>query len=138
MKKNMKRIVAILLLVVLAFSIFSVVTAAAPITDPLDGVAATSSDASTKVRGVGNTVIGVVQVIGVVVAVVMLIFLGIKYVIGSTEDKANIKKSVAIYIVGAIFILSAVAILGVVRTMGDAVTTASTEIVDISIVEKLA
>lgn len=47
---------------------------------------------------------GIIQVVGTMVAVGMLGVLGIKYVLGSAEQKAEYKKSMIPYIIGAILI----------------------------------
>ena len=52
----------------------------------------------------GEKIFTVVQVVGIIVSVVMLISLGIKYMLGSVEEKADYKNSLKPYIIGA-FIL---------------------------------
>ena len=48
----------------------------------------------TKTKTVMATAVRVVQIVGVAVAVIMLVVLGIKYVSASPSEKADIKKSV--------------------------------------------
>ena len=47
-----------------------------------------------------SKILGVIQVIGVVISVVMLIAIGIKYMVGSVEEKAEYKSSLKPYIIG--------------------------------------
>ena len=66
------------------------------ITKPTDG----------KIEAIGGKVIGIIQVFGNVIAVGMLVILGIKYMLGSAEDKAEYKKSMIPYLIGAILIFA--------------------------------
>lgn len=61
-----------------------------------------------SVEDVGNVAVGVVQVIGTFVAVGTLMILGIKYMLGSTEEKASYKKSMLPYLIGAILVFGSV------------------------------
>ena len=71
---------------------------------------------STDIQDLGNKIIGILQTIGVVLSVVILVILGIKYMMGSAEEKAEYKKTMIPYIVGAAFIFLAPTIANVVYT----------------------
>ncbi len=60
-----------------------------------------------SVQNVGASITGIIRVIGTIVAVAMLIVLGIKYMMGSAEEKAEYKKTLFPYIVGAVLIFAA-------------------------------
>lgn len=53
---------------------------------------------------IGNRIVTVINVIGVILSVVILMIIGIKYMMGSIEEKATYKKSLLPYLIGA-FIL---------------------------------
>ena len=55
----------------------------------------------TEIKDLGNKVIGILQTVGVVLSVVILVILGIKYMMGSAEEKADYKKTMIPYIIGA-------------------------------------
>ena len=57
-------------------------------------------------RDFGNHILGIVVAIGVAVALVMIIANGIKYMTGSTADKADIKKHIIVYMFGAILLFA--------------------------------
>ena len=61
-----------------------------------------------------NQVLGIIQVIGTFIAVGTLMILGIKYMVGSAEERASYKKSMLPYIIGSVLIFSAVNITSVV------------------------
>lgn len=69
---------------------------------------------SATLKNTGNAVMKVISTIGVVISVVMLIVLGIKYMIGSTEEKAEYKKSLMPYAIGAALVFAAASIAQIV------------------------
>lgn len=66
----------------------------------LDDYKGTSSTSETLVSKASN-ILGIIQVVGIVVSVVMLMAIGIKYMLGSVEEKAEYKSSLKPYIIGA-------------------------------------
>ena len=81
---------------------------------PTDLKANTSATGTTEIQNFGGNIMGVINVVGVVVAVVILMVLGIKYMMGSAEEKAEYKKTMIPYIVGAVLIFGATTIANVV------------------------
>lgn len=73
------------------------------------------SSLGNNAKSASSTVVGVVQIVGVAVAVIMLIWLGVKYVSAAPNEKADIKKGAMIYVVGAAFILAASAFLSLIQ-----------------------
>ena len=78
--------------------------------DQLTGTPPTGTD----VQDFGNRIIGILQTIGIVLSVVILIILGIKYMMGSAEEKADYKKTMIPYVIGAVCIFMAPTIANVV------------------------
>ncbi len=62
---------------------------------------------STQIVDVGQNIIGILRTVGVVLSVIVLIILGIKYMMGSAEEKSEYKKTFIPYIVGAALIFAA-------------------------------
>lgn len=85
----------------------------------------TTSSAQNQVTDIGNQIIGILTTVGVVVAVVVLLILGIKYMMGSASEKAEYKKTMIPYLVGAILIFGASAITKVVVSIGQGITSGS-------------
>ena len=79
-------------------------------------VEAKPTSASTGIINGGNKVAGIVAAVGVSVALVILIWLGIKYIIASPSDKADIKKSAVAYIIGAVVLFAASGILALIAS----------------------
>lgn len=63
-----------------------------------------SASGYTEVAAKAGSILGVIQVIGSVLSVIILIVLGIKYMLGSVEEKASFKESLKPYIIG-VFLL---------------------------------
>ncbi len=56
---------------------------------------------STKFNNKLNNIFGIVRAIGIVISVVMLTAIGIKFMMGSVEEKAEYKQTLIPYVVGA-------------------------------------
>ena len=64
----------------------------------------------TGAEDTAKTIIGAIQWIGYAIAVGMLVFVGIKYVMASANEKADLKNSLIKYVIGAILIAGATTI----------------------------
>lgn len=69
------------------------------------------------ISGTVSNVIGVVTYICYAAAVVMLVYLGIKWITASPEAKADIKKGAIIYVIGAVLVFAAGLILNVIQNL---------------------
>lgn len=111
---------SVIIILIIIMTQVTVFAASAPTTSPGDtgGSSSSSSDLglgdlndykggkaeSPTLQNKANNILGLIQVVGVVVSVVMLMAIGIKYMLGSVEEKAEYKSSLMPYIIGA-FIL---------------------------------
>ncbi len=71
-----------------------------------------------------NQILGVIQSIGTFTAVGILMVLGIKYMVGSTEQRASYKRSFLPYVIGSVLIFGAVNITAVIYDGVNEATTA--------------
>ena len=112
MKKTIKIISAVLICI-------TVIMAASPVfalnTSEID--TDNSTVGSDKIKSVGSTIATILRNVGIVVAVVILMVLGLKYMMGSAEEKAEYKKTMIPYVVGAALLFGASAIAGEVVDM---------------------
>lgn len=65
----------------------------------------------------GNKVLGYIQAIGVITAVVMLIVMGIKYTTCTIGEKAQVKERLIPFLIGTVLIFGAVGILQAVKSL---------------------
>lgn len=75
--------------------------------DPSKFIGRTDSAATNAVTNFGNNILGIVSTGASVLAVIILIVLGVKYMMGSAEEKAEYKKTLLPYAIGAIFVFGA-------------------------------
>lgn len=119
MKKQVKVISVVLVILMILLSISSVVLAT-DLSGKIDQIGKGNPDASTdKVISLGQTIVTIMQTVGIVVAVVVLLVLGIKYMMGSAEEKAEYKKTMIPYVVGAVLIFAATTIVNVVYQLAN-------------------
>ena len=122
--KKIINIITIVLLILIIFSNFCQV------------FSATESDIRTyysgqksgmsgqdKVNKIINIIIGAIQVVGVFVAVAFLIFIGIKYMVAKKKKKADIKKHLVAYVVGAMVMFGTAGILEIIEIFADKATS---------------
>lgn len=111
MKKTMK-ILALALTVIIMMSVSTMVmaTTVTPNSIKID------QGNSAEISSIGGKIIGVIQVIGIIISVAILVVLGIKYMMGSAEEKAEYKKTLIPYFVGAILIFGASAFAQTIYT----------------------
>ncbi len=131
MLKNKKsiKVVSIILLVVILIGTFGSTVFAA------DGAGAVSNAANTAagttaassipnpttppitgdVNSAVQTILGIIQWGGIVAAVAVAMFIGIKYITASPEGKAEIKKTLGLYVAGVAILLSASGIVTFIK-----------------------
>ena len=114
---NKKVIIAITIVMVLLLSVTPYVLAAnqnGPISSSLP------NSGNAKVEKVYNAVSGVwgsVVLIVRILAFSAIIFAGVRYMFASSEDRADIKKSLIILVIGAIFVFGATTVVDIVRNI---------------------
>ena len=67
-----------------------------------------NTSGASSVESVGGKIVGIIQIVGTIAAVAMLMVLGIKYMMGSSEERAEYKKTLFPYVIGAVLIFAAV------------------------------
>lgn len=83
-----------------------------PISDPSTYKPSDNSGATEKTANIIGVLVGGVRAVGTVVAVIALTILGIKYMFGTTENKAKYKESMIPYIIGVVMLAVTINILG--------------------------
>lgn len=110
MKKSAKIITITMMIMMILLS--STMVFAAPDPSTYNGEGATMD--TKKIDTFGQNIISVISTIGSIASVIVLIVLGIKYMMGSAEEKAEYKKTMIPYIVGAVLIFASTTIVNVV------------------------
>lgn len=122
MKKSIKVISTLLLAIMLVTSIAGTVFADST-TDVLDKLKGDGKVEINSLTAVGNNVVTIINVVGIVIAVIILLIIGIKYMIGSASEKAEYKKTMIPYIVGAVLIFAGTSLVRVIYSLANSVST---------------
>ena len=85
--------------------------------DPSTITATTNATTSGELKTMAGKIIGAIQMVGSVIAVLVLVVIGVKYMVGSAEEKAEYKKTMIPYIVGAVLIFAASNVAGIIYDM---------------------
>ena len=98
-KKSIKVISIVILAIVLLMSIGSTVfaTTIPGITDPQTG----------ELNNTVGIILGIIRWGGIIIAVIMAMFIGIKYITSSPDGKAEVKKTAMYYVGGIVLLLAA-------------------------------
>lgn len=97
-----------ILISILCFAIVIALSATVLASDPFNRIEPNATgNATNSTYKIGNSILGVVQTVGIILSVGCLMVLGIKYMMGSAEEKAEYKKTFIPYIVGAVLLFAA-------------------------------
>ena len=108
MKKTVK-IMSVILVIIMALTSISTIAFA----DVKSDVKALGENATnSQVINFGKQIVPIVRAVGIIAAVVILMVVGIKYMMGSAEEKAEYKKTMPAYVIGAILVFAASQIIG--------------------------
>lgn len=61
---------------------------------------------NTKFINIGNIIIGTMRIVGTVIAVVILMAIGLKYMMGTAAERAEYKKTMIPYLIGAVMLFT--------------------------------
>lgn len=122
MKKSIKVISTLLLAIMLVTSIAGTVLAVDPNT-VLNGLNGNGDVQTNDLTKLGNNIVTIIQVVGIVIAVIVLLVIGIKYMMGSASEKAEYKKTMIPYIVGAVLIFAGTSLVRVIYSLSTSVST---------------
>lgn len=110
MNKYLKIIFVIILLLMLVINFYEIRAFGF---EDLDGTTVSNREA----KNIGNKLITVASTIGSIVSVIVLVVIGIKYMTGSLEEKAEYKSSLLPYFIGSIIVFAASTLAGYLYNM---------------------
>ena len=116
MKKTMKILTVLLLAIVLitfATNVFAVDSGAL---DPKN-ISATYGTSDGGLKDKAGKIMGMIRNIAAIAAVIIIMVLGVKYMLGSVEEKAEYKKSFMPLIIGIVLVVSATTIAAFIFNM---------------------
>lgn len=122
-KKLVKIFIVFLNLIILA-TIFSNIILAASVSD-FSGKSDMLGNANKSVVNILGTILEIVRIIGAAVALSMLMIIGVRYLLASAGDRADIKKYAMNYVIGAVILFGASGLLGLAKNFVDAAVPGS-------------
>lgn len=120
MKRNIFR-TTFLLLIMVSFILITTVNATSVIGELKNNIN-TGSNTVNTVFNTANTVLGVIEVAGTGIAIVMLLYLAIKYMMAAPDGKAEYKKTAIMYVIGAVVLFAAPKLVKLVMNLSQNVT----------------
>lgn len=117
---NKKSIRIISTLLTIAIVLMALASTSFALNNPADLKGNTANVNLNTIENTGSKIVGILRTVGMVVAVIIVMVLGIKYMMGSSEEKASYKKTMMPYIVGAVLLFGASTIAGMVFDFADA------------------
>ena len=103
MNKKVMKIMSVLMIVMMLVATVSPVFG---LYDP-ENIKNDQKLADDKVKTIGTAVLSVITTAGIAISVIVIAGLGIKYITGSAEEKAEYKKSLVPLLIGMVLLLGA-------------------------------
>ena len=124
MNRRKKIIVISIIFLILILSLLFITNAYAIDFEPNDWspTSTTTVTGGDRVLNIGNVIVGVVQTVASIASVGVLIVIGIKYMMGSAEEKAEYKKTALPYVIGAILTFGITNILAIIIDIANVFT----------------
>ena len=95
--KNMVKIMCILILISVFF---------------MTSICFARGATADKIKTAGDTILSAILWVGYAVALGMVVFIGIKYIMGSADGKANMKSAIVSWLIGAACVFMCTTIVG--------------------------
>lgn len=77
------------------------------------------STSASRIETATSKILTVISNVGIAVAVIMLAVLGIKYMLGSIEEKAEYKEGMIPYVIGAFILFGITSFVKILMAIGD-------------------
>lgn len=123
MKKSIKLIVTIVLALMLTFTFAQPIVFAEGVSDITNAIKTNTVDtSSTGANTVVSNIASWIWWISVVVAVLVLMYTGLKFIFASTQEKAEYKKSLVPIVVGVAVLVFATTIVNLLFSLGGTAT----------------
>lgn len=114
MKKIIKVIPIIMLAIMLLFTGAQQTVLAEDVSGITGAVNGKTSGAQGTMTDIASKVTGFIWVLSIIVAVVVVMYTGLKFIVGSTQEKAEYKKSLIPILVGVLLLVFATTIVNLI------------------------
>lgn len=121
---KLKKHIKILLILLLSVFLVSIIVNESFAVGSGDAITAMNNMANTdlkddtgKLGSIINAVIGLIQVAGTGISMIMVTVLGIRYLMAAPNDKADVKKQIVPLVIGAVILFAAVNLVDIIANM---------------------
>lgn len=127
MKKNIIKLMTIVIIVIVVSLLYSIISYNVEAAANFDPNPYTKSINNSETRGTdqianaGNIIIGLLRGAGTVLSVIVIAVIGIRYMLGSVEEKATYKQSMLPYLIGAILVFGITTVLPVIIAIANSI-----------------
>lgn len=117
----MKKCLSFLVFILLVFNFFIIIPQNSFATNDnfdfsrFDNTDYTNKKANKMTNNIMGTALKIIRTVATGIAVLMLTYIAIKYMLAAPSERADLKKSAMIYIVGAILVLGTQQLLAVIQ-----------------------
>lgn len=112
-----KIVLAVLIILILSCTLISLPALAESDnynTDAFEG--GKSGAAGNSIQNAAGSLLYIIKVVSVGIGLIMLTVLAMKYMLASAQERASIKQSAVVYIIGACVLFGAAGILNIIQT----------------------
>lgn len=111
MKKSLKIFAIIVMVIIMLFTTVSVCFAESSADSIISGISPDTSNINTSgMQTITGRVLGLLQVISALLAVILIAYLGFKMLLGSANEKADVQKQFIPLIIGVVIVFAATSI----------------------------
>ena len=121
MRKNVKKIIVVLIIFIYIMAVITSVNAFAGEISTFDKDKEIT-EVDNAINNIGGTIITIIRVVSVAIAIVMLLVIGMRYMISAPGDRADIKKHAVAYVVGAFILFGVSGILTILTDFSSKIT----------------
>lgn len=112
MKKNMYKFLICFIIAIIIICNFNLVSAVD--TEKYKGITTVTASDMGSFANFGGQIIYILQFLGYTVAVIMLAVMGIKYIMSSPNERADIKSRLTPYLIGTLLLFAGSTILNII------------------------
>lgn len=120
-----KKIIGKMIIAILVVSIMALISVGKVYASPLDdfdGTITGADDAKSGIQTLLGTVLTGIRLVGAGIAICILSYVGIKYMISSASERAELKNYMIKYVIGAVLLISATFIVTQMVTIAQEIT----------------
>ena len=110
MNKSVKILSILVIMLIIMLTASNIVMASSTADKVLDEMKKGTVENTSGISKVGGQIVSIITTVAIIISVIVLVVLGIKYMIGSASEKAEYKKTMIPYLVGAVLVFAASAL----------------------------